>query len=200
MAKTKTKTHKKPSTTRRKSAQQEARHERKAPRRGVDRVSFGGGGLRIPGTPGVIAKNRMRVVMIGGHPKPCKGKLPAGILRAVKAAAAVAVPRPMEGPVAVGLISYWPKKWGPKGRADGRPQGDVDAPLSNLLDALTGVLYRDDAQVAIVVAANAYDPSNPRLEVVARPLSPSLLAAIATELGLPFDTARLTTGRQEPLL
>ena len=98
-------------------------------------------------------------------------------------------------------MAYWDRQWGPKGRAPGRPCGDVDSILAGLLDALAGTLYRDDAQVALLVAANAYDRARPRIEVVARPMSPSLLPALSEGLGLAFDTAtRLALGEQERLL
>jgi crossover junction endodeoxyribonuclease RusA len=51
-------------------------------------------------------------------------------------------------------------------------RGDLDNRIKVLLDALRGVAYRDDAQVAALYAVQAHDPENPRVEVEIAPLSP----------------------------
>jgi hypothetical protein len=188
-------------------------------------VSYQGGGkLKLGGTPGVLRKGDARVIYRGGFsagvcpackkprgaPLVLHAHLPKGVRNQLMDAAFTAGIKPIAGPCMVGVIATWPSKWGKAGRAEGRPQGDVDAPLSNLLDALgsvdgdPGILYRDDAQIAILVAVNAIGTkATANIEVAARPLSPrarELLALLAAETGLPFDTARLTLGQQETLL
>jgi hypothetical protein len=174
-------------------------------------VSLGGGGFRIPGNPGEFRKGDAKIRFAGGKGRcKCCGNptgrpfivqagLGAPLKRELVATAFDAGLEPLTGPLAVGVLSHWPRKWGEKGRAPGRPCGDVDAPLSNLLDGLAGTLYPDDAHVGLLVAANAYDAARPRIEVVARPITTDFLALLTVGLGLPFDTARLSTGNQVPL-
>jgi hypothetical protein len=176
-------------------------------------VSYQGGGRLVLGIdPGDLRKGDARVAYRGrGAPCPCckrpggtpfiaHAKLPRGIVRDMEAAAFEADLRPLSGLVGVATLAHWPRKWGADGRAPGRPCGDVDAPVSNLLDALAPLLYPDDAHVGLLIASNAYDKTRPRIEVAARPPTPELLAAIAEWSGLPFDTARLTLGQQGSLL
>jgi hypothetical protein len=160
----------------------------------------GGGKLVIAVHPRLLRKNGDAIRHVRGRPMPIPRKLPKGVLASITDAAFDAGIEPVIGPVVLGVVAYWPRKWGPKGRAPGRPCGDVDAILAGLLDALAGTLFRDDAQVALLVAANAHDPKRPRIEVVARPLDQPHLAGISAALGLPFDSARLTLGEQEKLL
>lgn len=150
----------------------------------------GGGRLVIPVHPRVLRKNAPALRYAGGRPLIIHAKLPRSVLASITDAAFAASIEPVSGPAAVGVVAFWDRRWGAKGRAPGRPCGDVDACLSGLLDALSGTLYHDDAQVALVAASNAYDPARPRIEVVARPLSPALLSALTESLGLPFDSAR----------
>jgi len=176
-------------------------------------VSYQGGGrIVLYGNPGDLRKGDARVAYRGaqhrcpacgkpkGSPFIAHAKLPKATVRDMEAAAFEANLRPLSGLVAVGMVAHWPRKWGPGGRAPGRPCGDVDAPVSNLLDALAPLLYPDDAHVGMLVAANAYDPKRPRIEAAVRPLDPALLAALTAGLDLPFDTAQLTLGEQERLI
>jgi hypothetical protein len=160
----------------------------------------GGGRIVLPVHPKVLRKNAPSIRYAGGRPVVIHARLPRAVLASITDAAFSAGIEPVEGPAVLGVVAFWDRRWGPKGRAPGRPCGDVDAVLSGLLDALAGTLYRDDAQVALVAASNAYDPKRPRIEVVARPLPPALLAALTAGLGLPFDSARLTLGEQERLI
>jgi hypothetical protein len=160
----------------------------------------GGGRLVIDVHPKALRKNGDAIRYVRGRPTPIPRKLPRGVLLAITDAAFDAGIEPVSGPVVLGVVAYWPRKWGAKGRAPGRACGDVDAIVAGLLDALAGTLYRDDAQVALLVAANAYDPKRPRIEVVARPLDQPHLAGISDALGLPFDTARLSLPTQGKLI
>jgi hypothetical protein len=153
-------------------------------------VSYQGGGkLVIPVHPRVLRKNAPALRYAGGRPIIVHAKLPKGVRDSIVDAAFTAKLEPVLGTTVVGVVAFWDRRWGPKGRAPGRPCGDVDAILAALLDALAGILYRDDAQVGLVVAANAYDRDRPRVEVVARPLRPETLAALGTSTGLPFAAA-----------
>lgn len=172
----------------------------------------GGGKLTVHIDPGTLAKNAARVAFAGkgrcsacgnlrGRPFVAQAKLPKAVENAVVDAAFSAGLTKLAGPVAVAIVAHWPRKRH-QGPAAGRPLGDVDAPVANVLDALSGVLFEDDAQVAVVVAVNAIgSPTTARIDVVARPLSPALLAAIAAELEFPaLDATRLTLGEQGELL
>lgn len=64
-----------------------------------------------------------------------------------------------EGDVAVSLMFYRPRRC-----------GDLDNCLKATMDALSGVAYRDDAQVQNIIAARFEDKANPRVEVQVTPL------------------------------
>lgn len=169
-------------------------------------------GFSIPGNPGEFRKGDAAIRYAGAKGKCSHCGKPLGwpfIVQAsmgdalrgdMRAAAFQGGLEPVEGPLALGVLAHWPRKWGPDGRAPGRPCGDVDAPLSNVLDGLATLLYPDDAHVAVLIAANAYDPVSPRIDVARKPISPALLAALTAGIGLPFDTARLSLGQQGTLL
>lgn len=168
-------------------------------------------GFSIPGNPGEFRKGDAAIRYAGAKGKCSSCGKPLGRPFIVQAGMSSALRSdlqalafegglaPTVGPHALGVIAHWPRKWGPDGRAPGRPCGDVDAPLSNVLDGLSALLYPDDAHVAVLVAANAYDPACPRIDVARKPISPALLAALTAGLGLPFDSARLTLGEQQEL-
>ena len=170
--------------------------------------------VTLPGTPGILAKNRARIVFPGsrgkcpkcgkprGEPFIVESKLPARVSKLIAGEAHSAEWKPMKGMVMVGVLAHWPKKWdaGRGGHAQGRPQGDVDAPVSGVLDALAEILYGDDAQVALLLAANAKAAKGQeRIEVSVAPLSRQLLADLERETGLSFTTATLSLGQQETL-
>lgn len=62
--------------------------------------------------------------------------------------------KPLEGDVSVVVSVYRPRK-----------VGDLDNTLKVLLDALKGVVYVDDSQVAELVATRRDDKDNPRAVV-----------------------------------
>ncbi len=169
--------------------------------------------VKVPGTPGELAKNRSRVAYRGGEGRPpCRScgkpagtpfivtsKLPERLATGLQGQAFSAGVKPLKGMVMVGVLASWPNAWntGRGGHAQGRPQGDVDSPVSGVLDALAGILYGDDAQVAVLVAVNAKAAKGQeRIEVSVVPLSPRLLEDLQRELGLPFTSATLSTGQQ----
>jgi Holliday junction resolvase RusA-like endonuclease len=62
--------------------------------------------------------------------------------------------RPLKGPVRLSIKSYRP-----------RNAGDIDNGLKAILDACTGFLYVDDAQVYRLEIERFTDKHNPRVEV-----------------------------------
>lgn len=66
--------------------------------------------------------------------------------------------KPLPGDVVVTVTVYRPQK-----------SGDLDNRLKCLLDALRGVAYEDDNQVAEIHALRLDDKSNPRVEVTVEP-------------------------------
>ena len=69
-------------------------------------------------------------------------------------AAAVAGVRPLQGPLAVDLLLYRPRK-----------AGDVDAYSKVLLDSMQGHLWEDDKQIVELHLYRRDDKANPRVEV-----------------------------------
>lgn len=156
--------------------------------------------VTFPGPPSPWRKNARRIVF---HGEPCKGcgrgNIPSIVSAKLPARLTAGLPvQPVDGPVMLSIVAYWPAMHRTS-RAPGQPRGDADAVISAVSDALSGRLYGDDAQVAILVAASAYDKQNPRLEATVAPLSARLLTLLEEETGLGFTTATLSTGQQEGL-
>lgn len=95
---------------------------------------------------------------------------------AVRAAAALAVREPIDGPVAVRIdVSFCPPpSWSKRRREEavalglphaGRP--DLDNVIKSVLDGLSGIAFADDRQVVEIVAAKKYgDADVTRIAVV----------------------------------
>lgn len=91
--------------------------------------------------------------------------------QAVKAVRGVT---PIILPVAISIEAYFeiPKSWGKK-KTNEALQGDllhvskpdIDNVIKIVLDALNGIVYKDDAQVCSIMAVKQYS-NNPRLEIV----------------------------------
>lgn len=64
------------------------------------------------------------------------------------------IPQPIDGPVAVTLRVYRPRR-----------SGDLDNRLKVVLDAMQGLLYHDDSQIVELHAHRFDDPDCPRVEV-----------------------------------
>lgn len=79
--------------------------------------------------------------------------------RAYKQTAALAAKAQGMRPIIDGDVSVMVRVFRPTRR------GDLDNRLKVLLDALRGIAYRDDAQVAGIDATQAQDSENPRVEV-----------------------------------
>jgi Holliday junction resolvase RusA-like endonuclease len=69
--------------------------------------------------------------------------------------------RPLQGPVRMTVRFYRPRRI-----------GDVDGPLKSLLDALQGVAYDDDAQIAELHVYRLDDKLRPRADVEVESIAP----------------------------
>lgn len=69
------------------------------------------------------------------------------------------------GKWAIEIITYWPEL---RHLDVDFPHGDVDAPITPVLDALQrgAILFDDDVRLGPLVADRGYDPDNPRIEVL----------------------------------
>ena len=62
--------------------------------------------------------------------------------------------RPLEGPVAAEITLYWPN----------RRNHDIDN-IKSLLDACTGILWKDDGQITDLHLMKSVDKEKPRVEM-----------------------------------
>jgi len=129
----------------------------------------------IPGEP--IAQPRQRIAVVGGH---ARSYLPSKHpVQAWKAAARIVAgnehwEEPLSGPLllTVHFIFHRPKnriwKTKPMPREYHTKRPDVDNCLKSLMDALSGVIWRDDTQVQIAGALKwvAAGDEQPRTEVI----------------------------------
>ena len=124
----------------------------------------------VQGTP--VGKGRPRFVRSTGMAyTPLKTANYEAIIKAF-GIDAMAGRRPLEGPLQVLVIAYMPvaTTWSRKKTASalagvirpGRP--DADNLLKAVADALNGVVWRDDAQIAEATISKRYD-LRPRLEI-----------------------------------
>lgn len=75
------------------------------------------------------------------------------------------LPRKIEhGAWGIEIIAYWPQL---RHLDQDFPHGDVDAPVTPVMDALHkgALLFDDDVRLAPLAADHEYDPENPRIEV-----------------------------------
>lgn len=83
---------------------------------------------------------------------------------------------PIEGPVAISILSYSaiPKSWSKKRKAEayhatGKP--DADNVLKLIGDACNGILWRDDSQITDIKMKRRYTHDQERVEIVVTDLS-----------------------------
>jgi len=81
--------------------------------------------------------------------------------RACRLAASAQCANPIEGDVSLRAVVYFKDR-----------RRDLDNCLKPLLDALNGIVYRDDRQVAHLDFTKRLDPRNPRVELFASPWTP----------------------------
>lgn len=119
-----------------------------------------GGEPDAPAPPGVtfwvegvpVAKGRARITTRGGSPRaytPARTRDYEARVREAAVAAMAGAP-PFSGPLAARIDASWPAlQSGPKALRSAAPTSrpDADNVAKAILDALNGVVYRDDAQV-----------------------------------------------------
>lgn len=126
--------------------------------------------IEVPGQP--VAKGRAKFAVINGQAHaytPAKTvHYEAGV--AMMGKAAMAGKQPLEGPLSVTLFAQFmtPKR----GKKDGdyhtgRPDADNLAKAAN--DALNGIVWRDDAQIASMQVIKTY-ANSPKLVIEVRAL------------------------------
>ncbi len=81
--------------------------------------------------------------------------------------------RASKGSWHIHLVSYWPRVR----KLDERvPYGDIDAPVSIVLDALEAVgAIDDDVRVVSAELHKRYDPDDPRIEIMLTPTVQTLV-------------------------
>lgn len=104
-----------------------------------------------------------RAVVVDGSSTTGRQKLSSWRAEVAREAANVASGVLMEGPVAVEINFVMPKpKSAPKGKIFCDKKPDIDKLIRSTFDSMTGVLYKDDSQVARVKATKTYvSPEEP---------------------------------------
>lgn len=126
--------------------------------------------LIVPGTP--VPKARARTVAQGGRvhaytPEATKAWETKVQLWARRAA--LYIPdAPLAGPLAVTMVFYLPRPQRCK-REHPSVRPDVDNYAKAVLDALNGVVWRDDGQIVQLAASKVY--GDPRVEIEIREVS-----------------------------
>jgi Holliday junction resolvase RusA-like endonuclease len=130
--------------------------------------------ITVDGPP--VGKGRPRFVRsIGRAFTPAKTANYEAIL-AAQGADAMGRKQPLEGPLRVVVTAFMPlaASWSKKKTAaalegsirPGKPDADN---ILKVLDALNGIVWRDDSQIAEARISKVYDP-DPRLEIQVAPL------------------------------
>ncbi len=110
----------------------------------------------VPGTP--VAKARPRVVRRAGKVMTHTPKNTVDFENRVRFAARDAGARPLEGPVSIEIEARWPlprsryRKRGPVPVEWRTKAPDLDNVVKSVTDALNGIAYADDSQVAEIRA------------------------------------------------
>jgi Holliday junction resolvase RusA-like endonuclease len=128
----------------------------------------------VPGEP--RGKGAPRFSVVCGHVQTRKDGKTTSAMSDLKlfASQAMAGAAPLSGPLAVDVRAYRAK--GAPASKEGREAADAglirpttkpDADnIVKMLDALTGVVWIDDAQIVSLRVAKLYDTTRPRLEIV----------------------------------
>lgn len=123
-----------------------------------------------------VAQPRQRVGVVAGHARtylPSEHPVNAFKAACAMAASAVFPNGPMLGPIHLSAVFVMPrpksatKKKGANPRYWSAKKPDIDNLMKSLQDALTGIVYVDDAQIAIATVHKsiASASENPRVEV-----------------------------------
>lgn len=68
--------------------------------------------------------------------------------------------KPLEGKLKVSLRFFWPQ-----------PRRDVDSSVKAALDALNGILWKDDNQICDLLISKKMEKKNPRMEIEVESIS-----------------------------
>lgn len=124
--------------------------------------------FRVYGTPAPQGSKTAfvrggRAVVVDGSSSVGRQKLSSWRAEVAREAQNVASGDLLEGPIAVEINFVMPKpKSAPKGKVFCDKKPDIDKLVRSTFDSMTGVLYRDDAQVARVKATKTYvSPEEP---------------------------------------
>ena len=132
--------------------------------------------LTIPGKP--IAKGRPKIDSRGPFARAVTPQRTETYESKVAVLARQVFETPIDGPVVVDILAYWPMK-GTKRKTVPRPavrkctNPDADNVAKAILDGLNGIAFLDDAQVARLTVEkwHAAQGDPPRVEVEVRELS-----------------------------
>lgn len=104
-----------------------------------------------------------KAVVVDGSSTTGRQKLSSWRAEVAREAHNVADGNLLEGPIAVEINFVMPKpKSAPKGKIFCDKKPDIDKLVRSTFDSMTGVLYRDDSQVAKVKATKTYvSPEEP---------------------------------------
>lgn len=132
----------------------------------------------VPGLP--VAKGRPRATTVGGFARMYTPKESARFEERVRLSAREAgITIANEGALELTVVAYWPMSGTPlkRGSRPGRfksARPDADNVLKSVGDALNGVAYKDDAQVARAIVEKRHcaqdDPDGARVEITIRRL------------------------------
>lgn len=113
----------------------------------------------VPGTP--VAKGRPRFARAGRHVRTFTPEKTVAFQDRVRLFASEAGVTPLEGPVSLAVYAWWPMRGQPRKRVP-RPaewkgtKPDADNVGKAVADALNGIAYRDDSQVARLTVHTFY--------------------------------------------
>lgn len=75
---------------------------------------------------------------------------------------------PLTGPIILYVTFVFDRAHRSNEELEGLPHPDVDGPLKPTLDALEGILFRDDSQIQRLHVRKEYDPDVPRIELIVK--------------------------------
>lgn len=133
--------------------------------------------IYIYGTP--IGQPRAKATVVAGHARMYTPRHPVSEFKAaIRQQAGPLFAAPLEGPVSISIVAVFPR---PKSRIwKTRPmpaephtsKPDLDNIEKAVMDALTGIAYRDDSQVSRKISEKrmAAGDESPRTEVIVCPI------------------------------
>jgi crossover junction endodeoxyribonuclease RusA len=129
--------------------------------------------FRVYGTPAPQGSKTAfvrggRAVVVDGSSTTGRQKLSSWRAEVAREAANIASGELLEGPLAVEINFVMPKpKSAPKGKLFCDKKPDIDKLVRSTFDSMTGVLYRDDAQIVKLITSKVYltpdEPSGARI-------------------------------------